>query len=741
MVTEHDAKKAGAEVVKQIDDPCQSGLLYPGLQALDEHYLQVDAQFGGVDQRKIFTYAEKYLPKLNYGKRAHLMNPMVPGLTGGKMSSSEVDSKIDLLDSPNNVRIKLMAAECDASNPDNGVIAFIKHVVFPILRMRKKSFVTKNGREYASTSELISAFVKGEISGNELKLEVISFLNQLLEPIRKEFEKPELQELSQKAYITQKEKINCNLNNVNSNADARSSLSKENLDLICKNLTPSEENVSELLHCSSPNVLWSIFVTEKPSIAILGQISKIRDFVKAGCLVTILVSDIISHLDAAQVPWEIAPCRGQYFLEVIKSALEVYKIPLDRVNFIKGSDYQCSKDYILDLYKLTALVTCNESQKAISSVLKDPTLLSALLVPDMITLDEKYNKANIHFTGSQMFPVFQFAEKYLRLVDSRLVVHLCYEELPSLLNRATLNFEEEFIELLETESTFKKKIKSAFCETGNIAFNPVLALVKLVIMPHLGEEKFTITRAEEHGGSKVFLSYAELEEYFRTGELHPGDLKEAVLQYSKKLLDPLRKAMDTPAFKKLLNGAFPPPPKKTKKPAGKGATTSTNDEFVPSKFDMRVGKIVEVEQHPDADSLYVEKIDLGEGELRTIVSGLVKYVPIDQMRDRMVVVLANLKPQSMRGIKSAGMVLCASVENAVEPLIPASGSNPGDRVFIEGYAGEPDPVLNTKKSDALAKMLSGFKTTASLNASWEGNDMCTSAGPVTVASLKNTPIK
>jgi len=47
-----------------------------GLQALDEEYLKVDAQFGGVDQRKIFTYADKYLPQLGYAKRAHLMNPM-----------------------------------------------------------------------------------------------------------------------------------------------------------------------------------------------------------------------------------------------------------------------------------------------------------------------------------------------------------------------------------------------------------------------------------------------------------------------------------------------------------------------------------------------------------------------------------------------------------------------------------------------------------------------------------------
>ena len=61
-VTEHDAKKAGAEVVKQVESPLLSGLLYPGLQALDEQYLDVDFQFGGVDQvRKQIIYPRRHL--------------------------------------------------------------------------------------------------------------------------------------------------------------------------------------------------------------------------------------------------------------------------------------------------------------------------------------------------------------------------------------------------------------------------------------------------------------------------------------------------------------------------------------------------------------------------------------------------------------------------------------------------------------------------------------------------------
>ena len=130
----HILYNLGAEVVKQVQHPLLSGLLYPGLQALDEQYLGCDAQFGGVDQRKIFTYAEKYLPALGYEKRSHLMNPMVPGLQGTKMSSSDADSKIDLLDTPAALKKKLKKAFCEPGNiADNGILSFCKYVIFPVL--------------------------------------------------------------------------------------------------------------------------------------------------------------------------------------------------------------------------------------------------------------------------------------------------------------------------------------------------------------------------------------------------------------------------------------------------------------------------------------------------------------------------------------------------------------------------------------------------------------------------------
>lgn len=162
VVTEHDAKKAGAEVVKQVDNPTLSGLVYPLMQALDEQHLGVDAQFGGVDQRKIFTLAAEQLPKINYKERAHLMNPMVPGLAGGKMSASDPDSKIDVLEAAETVRKKLKKAHAAPREVvGNGVISFVEYVLLPVSKLKNggqgRFVVERKGEEplvYTDIAEL-----------------------------------------------------------------------------------------------------------------------------------------------------------------------------------------------------------------------------------------------------------------------------------------------------------------------------------------------------------------------------------------------------------------------------------------------------------------------------------------------------------------------------------------------------------------------------------------------------------
>lgn len=155
---------------------------------------------GGVDQRKIFTYARKYLPLLGYNKRIHLMNHMIPGLTGDKMSSSEENSKIDVLDSAEAVKSKIARAVCDVENLEsNGVLAFIKYVVLPLFA----SFKVCSAEEcklYYEYDQLEADFREKRISADQLKSGVADALNKLMDPIRKRFEDPKLKELVESAY-------------------------------------------------------------------------------------------------------------------------------------------------------------------------------------------------------------------------------------------------------------------------------------------------------------------------------------------------------------------------------------------------------------------------------------------------------------------------------------------------------------------------------------------------------------
>ncbi len=166
-------------------------------------------------------------------------------------------------------------------------------------------------------------------------------------------------------------------------------------------------------------------------------------------------------------------------------------------------------------------------------------------------------------------------------------------------------------------------------------------------------------------------------------------------------------------------------PKKEKAAGGGGAAKNEPTRPLPSQVDLRVGKIVKVERHPDADSLYLETVDFGEAEgPRTVLSGLVKYCTLEDLQGRLIVGICNLKPVAMRGIKSHAMLLCATskdgAEGGVEPVTPPAGSVPGDRLWVEGYeALQPDAQLNPKKK-VFEAIQPGYLTTADKQAGWKG---------------------
>lgn len=178
-------------------------------------------------------YAAHFLPRMGYAKRAHLMNAMVPGLSGGKMSSSDAKSKIDFLDTPAEIKSKLKAALCTPGEVEgNGVLAFLKTVLIPVQELREEQARARGEERYkgegsfakadspvgtlfsiprpekyggdmhfSSYQALEDAYAKEELHPGDLKAGVTEALTSLLGPIRKVFDaSPEWQEAEKLGY-------------------------------------------------------------------------------------------------------------------------------------------------------------------------------------------------------------------------------------------------------------------------------------------------------------------------------------------------------------------------------------------------------------------------------------------------------------------------------------------------------------------------------------------------------------
>lgn len=86
-------------------------------------------------------------------------------------------------------------------------------------------------------------------------------------------------------------------------------------------------------------------------------------------------------------------------------------------------------------------------------------------------------------------------------------------------------------------------------------------------------------------------------------------------------------------------------------------------------------------------------------------------------------------------------LFCSEDPRQCEPLDPPAGSQPGDRVLVEGYeTGEPEPVLNPKKK-VWEKLQEDLRVSANGRAEWQGNPLLTQHGMITAKTLKSVPIK
>lgn len=250
---------------------------------------------------------------------------------------------------------------------------------------------------------------------------------------------------------------------------------------------------------------------------------------------------------------------GKYFIEVWRAS----GMDLSRVEFLWASDMAKDPDY----------------WKLVVQVGKSNALKRFIRTAEMMGREESLEKltgAHIIYSCMQVADIFKLGARITQLgMDQRKVNMLAREVGPGLgfwkpvvvshhmlmgLSKPATSNEDAISRAIErkmsksnpdsaifmtdTLEDIRRKINKAYCLEGDTKENPVLEYCKYIIFEsfeRLNITEFTVERPEKWGGILKFKNYAQLEETFAKKELHPQDLKQAVVQYLDKLLQPVRK--------------------------------------------------------------------------------------------------------------------------------------------------------------------------------------------------------
>ena len=185
QITLNRATRSMDEVGRQMDHPTVSQMIYPIMQMADIAMLGADAAVGGIDQRKIHMLAREHLVNFGYKAPVCIHTPILNGLDGKKMSSSQ-GNYISVADSEEEIRKKCQRAFCPPEIAENPILQIFQHHIFPrigeITIRRPEKF--GGDRTFSAYGELETAYGKGEVHPLDLKKTCGESLAGIFAPVR-----------------------------------------------------------------------------------------------------------------------------------------------------------------------------------------------------------------------------------------------------------------------------------------------------------------------------------------------------------------------------------------------------------------------------------------------------------------------------------------------------------------------------------------------------------------------------
>jgi len=389
----------------------------------------------------------------------------------------------------------------------------------------------------------------------------------------------------------------------------------EKYELITRNLQDKivdETVIKKILAVRPFRIYWGTAATGRIHLGYFVQMLKIIDYLQAGCEVTILIADLHAILDSLKSTFDQIDARTKYYTIVIQELLKSLNVDISQLKFVRGTDFQLSKEYTLDMYKAHTMISVAEGKHAGAEVVKqsDNPKMTGLMYPTLQALDEEYLNVDgessgidqrkiygharmimpklgykkRHYFMTGMIPGLRFEktvnvddkisvtvplkDRILHLINTESDENILTDKLQTLLNTSDDNIQldkmsssnnDTKIDLLDTKNQIKSKINKTYCLPGDIDDNCLLTMLDKILFPilQLKGHDFVINRKEEHGGKLVYNNIVDVINDFRLEKLHPADLKTGIIDCLDAIIEPIRNVFKSKELVQLLNKAYP----------------------------------------------------------------------------------------------------------------------------------------------------------------------------------------
>jgi len=313
-------------------------------------------------------------------------------------------------------------------------------------------------------------------------------------------------------------------------------MSDKKLELVKRNTEEiiSEQELKKVLKKKNPVIYCGYEPSGPLHLGHFVTIIKLMDFAKAGFKVKILLADIHAMLNK----------KGDEIK--INKQVEAWKKTVKAIGLnaeiVLGSDFQFEKKYQFDVMKLAQNSTINRGLRSMQEIARDikNATISQLWYPLMQAVDIKALGVDVALGGLEQRKVHMIAKDMKNVLNYDFVaVHTpLISSLKGPGEKMSSSVASSMISVTDSNSDIKNKIRNAYCPAKKKEDNGVLQIVKLIIFPLNG--KIEVQRDKKFGGAVGFENYEELEKAYCSGNLHPLDLKNSVVECLEAIIKPIR---------------------------------------------------------------------------------------------------------------------------------------------------------------------------------------------------------